>query len=73
MDPVRQAKGNFAVAPLCPDKSMAPVLAIIDVVARDRDINVAVPSTPLERVFNLSSPGRTGSLHEEGEQRCQGG
>ena len=35
-DQVRQAKADFPLVLLCPDKSMAPVLAITDMVARAR-------------------------------------
>src|ERR1700686_244320 len=38
---------------------MAPVLAIAGMVARTVDADG--PLTPLERLLNLSSPGRTGS------------
>jgi hypothetical protein len=67
VDSVRQAKADLALAPVCPDKSMAPVLAIADMVARG--IDVAVPLTPLERFFNLSSPGRTWILILRKESR----
>jgi hypothetical protein len=37
-DSVRRAKADFPLVPLCPVKSMAPVLAIADMVARAIDM-----------------------------------
>src|SRR2546430_5120703 len=51
-----------ALARSCPFNSMAPVLAIADLVA-DRLMSMPIV-TPLERLRHLSQPGRPGLTHE---------
>jgi hypothetical protein len=53
---VRQAMADITLARTCPSMSMAPVLAIIKLVAAACKTS---GSTPLERVEGASLPGRT--------------
>ena len=48
-DSVRRAKADFPLVPLCPVKSMAPVLAIAGMVARAVDIRR--PFDPVGEIF----------------------
>ena len=56
--------GRTSIGALCPITSMAPVLAITGMVARTRR-----PLTPLGRLVNRSSPGRTASRFSEQERK----
>jgi hypothetical protein len=48
-DSVRRAKADFPLVPLCPVKSMAPVLAIAGMVARAVDLRR--PFDPVGEIF----------------------
>jgi len=48
-DSVRRAKADLPLVPLCPVKSMAPVLAIAGLVARAVDIRH--PFDPVGKIF----------------------
>src|SRR5579864_5146564 len=64
-DSVRRAKADFPLVPLCPVKSMAPVLAIAGMVARAQSITT-VPLAPLGRFSNpfVTGPNRILFFHE---------